>query len=440
MNKNLSPERHRTAAILAIGDELALGESLDTNSAWIAQRLVARGVSVLVHETVADDAALIERAFGDLSMRVDLLVSTGGLGPTDDDLTRAALAAALGERLVEDAASVANLEARFAKIGRTLLKANRGQALRPESAGSIPNDHGTAPGLAATIHAGARACSVFCLPGPPNEMRPMFERFVAPAIRSDGAHVIRVRELHEFGLPESAIPAKLSGLMERGGNPVVGTAAKSAFVTCKIRYEGSVGSADAALDDAERRVRAALDPYLFGAGDDTLASVVLGLLRERGETVATAESCTGGMVAARLTDVAGSSDVFVGGFVTYSNEMKSALLGVSDGLLDEHGAVSEPVARAMAEGAIARARDAGLPAHHALAITGIAGPTGGTPDKPVGTVWIARATDGEATEARLFDFPGDRAVVRERATMAALGVLRLRLIERTDVRLLWERA
>lgn len=434
----LMNHEHATAAIVSIGDELTRGEAVDTNSAWVAQRLVERGVRAIEHRTLPDDLAAIAGVLGELAAMVDLVISTGGLGPTDDDLTRRALAAALGEELVEDAAALARLEQRFAPSNRALLPANRVQAQRPVSARCLDNEHGTAPGLAATLHARGRRCDIFCLPGPPNEMAPMFEGSVGPALRPPAGFVISTRELHEFGLPESAIPGLLGGLMERGRNPGVGTAARISYVTCKIRFEGAAADAPAALDDAERRVRAALEPYIFAAGDGTLAGAVVALLRERGETLVTAESCTGGMIAAALTDIAGSSDVYAGGVVAYSNELKSALLGVPAGLIAEHGAVSEPVARRMAEGALARAADAGKPATRALAVTGIAGPGGGSAAKPVGTVWIAHACAGEPTDARLFRFPGDRAVVRDRTAHAALGMLRLGALGFGERRLLWE--
>lgn len=430
---------HATAAILSIGDELARGEAVDTNSAWVAQRLVERGVRVIEHRTLPDDLSAIAAAFGELAARVELIISTGGLGPTDDDLTRPALAAALGESLAEDAGALARLEQRFARSNRALLPANRVQAQRPESGRCLDNDHGTAPGLAATLRSAGRTCDVFCLPGPPNEMAPMFERAVAPALRPPAGRVIVTRELHEFGLPESAIPALLGGLMERGRNPGVGTAARTSYVTCKIRFEGPAADAAPALDEAERTVRGALGPYVFADGAGTLAGAVLATLRERGETLVTAESCTGGLIAAALTDIAGSSDVYVGGVVTYSNELKSALLGVPASVIAEHGAVSEPVARLMAEGALARAREAGRPATRALAVTGVAGPGGGTADKPVGTVWIAHAHQGARTDAMLFRFPGDRAVVRDRTMHAALGMLRLGVLGFGEHKLLWQK-
>lgn len=430
--------RHRTAAVLSIGDELALGETVDTNSAWIARRLAASGVKPVTHVTVDDNLDSIVAIMRELAARVDVVVSSGGLGPTDDDLTRPALARALGEELVEDADAIAFLERRFNAIGRELLDANRVQAQRPLSGRCLENDRGTAPGLAAALREGDVACDFFCLPGPPREMRPMFERSVPPALNPPGDRVVRLRTVHEFGLPESAIPKLLGGLMERGRNPVVGTSAQTGFVTCKIRFEGDPAKVEAALGAAETQVRAALEPFVFGGEDETLASAVSELLRARGETVTTAESCTGGLVATMLTERADSSNVFVGGWATYSNEFKHGSLGVAREMIARHGAVSEAVARAMAEGALARSAEMERPATHAISITGIAGPGGGTKEKPVGTVWIARATRGEETDARLFRFSDQRDAIRERSALAALGMLRLKLIDRTDVRLLWE--
>lgn len=438
MAQNADKCLHRTAAILSIGDELALGETVDTNSAWIAQRLTLHGVKPITHVTVDDNLDSIVATMRELAARVDVVISSGGLGPTDDDLTRPALAKAIGDELIEDIDALAFLTKRFRAIGRDLLDANRVQTLRPASGRCLENDRGTAPGLAASLVKDGRSSEFYCLPGPPREMRPMFERSVLPALHPPQDRVVRLRTLHVFGMPESRIPELLGGLMERGRNPVVGTSAQTGYVTCKIRYEGDPTEADAALDGAEAQVRRALDPFVYGAGEETLAFAVSELLRSRGETVATAESCTGGLVAKMLTDLAGSSDIFVGGWATYSNEFKHGSLGVPLEVIEECGAVSEDVARAMAEGALTRSETFGRPATHSLAITGVAGPGGGTAKKPVGTVWIARATRGEDTEARLFRFSDQRDAIRERSALAALGMLRLRLIDRTDVKLLWE--
>jgi nicotinamide-nucleotide amidase len=433
---------HRTAAILSIGDELILGQTLDTNSAWLSDQLFSRGVRVVEHVTVADDLPSHVGAIRRLAGNVDLLLSTGGLGPTDDDLTRRALADALGEELVEDPESLAQIERWFRNAGRTLKDQNRSQALRPASARALPNKNGTAPGVMATLQSGGRSCDIFCLPGPPNELKPMYERFVAPAIRQDAKRLVRARVLRTFGLGESDIASRLGELMRRDRNPLVGTTASDGVVSVRIRFEGEASETEAlrAIESAESRVRDALGEAIFGAGDDTLASVVLDLLRARAQMATTVESCTGGMVGQSLTAISGSSDAYAGGWVTYTNEMKKREVGVPADALAQHGAVSEEVARAMAEGGLRAAREAvGPQVAHALAITGVAGPTGGSEAKPVGTVWIALASDGATTDARCFRFRGDRETVRRRSTQSALALLWQRLTGQKSRPLLWQR-
>jgi nicotinamide-nucleotide amidase len=422
---------HRTGAILAIGDELILGQKTDTNTAWIADQLTARSLRVLEHVTVDDDQTLIAEAMRRLAHRADLLICTGGLGPTADDLTRQGLAAAMGDQLVEDAPSLAAIEAWFRGRGRDLPPANRVQALRPSRGRSLPNPHGTAPGLAGRLELDGRACDVFCLPGPPREMRPMFEAEVLPALRVPPGRRVRTRMLHTFGLGESEVARRLGDLMDRDRSPLVGTTASGGVVTCRIRFEGDADEEEALarLDEAEAQVRTRLGPVVFAKdtpSTDALERAVVQRLRERSESLVVAESCTGGLLGERLTRAPGSSEVFLGGWLTYSNAMKRELLGVDERALDEHGAVSEPVARAMARGALRASQSAGG-ADHALAITGVAGPGGGSDDKPVGTVWIARASRDASDDARLFRFGGDRLAVRHWSAVTALGLLRLHL-------------
>ncbi len=424
-------EQQRTGAILAIGDELILGQKTDTNSAWIADRMTQRSVRIVEHATVDDDEALIARTMRRLAEAADVLVCTGGLGPTADDLARRALALAMGDELVEDKGSVAQIRSWFAGRGREMPEANRVQALRPSRGRSLPNPNGTAPGLAGRIEIDGRGCEVFCLPGPPREMRPMFEADVETALTVEGGRVVRTRMLHTFGLGESEIARRLGELMDRDRDPLVGTTATQGVVTCRVRSQGRSSEAEAlrALDDTERLVRERLGGVVFardGEAEAPLESAVLGLLRSRGERVVVAESCTGGMLGERLTRLPGSSDVFAGGWLTYSNEMKQAQLGVPERVLSEFGAVSEPVALAMARGALAGARGAGG-ADHALAITGVAGPGGGSEDKPVGSVWIARASGDGTNDARLFRFGGGRGAIRQWSAVTALGMLRLHL-------------
>lgn len=432
------PTPHTAAAIVSMGDELLLGQSLDTNSKWIADRLTSRGVVPIEHVTVGDDLCAAVEVFRRLAARADLIVSTGGLGPTADDLTRQALAEAMGEPLVEDAEALGWIEGWFAGRGSEMPPLNRTQALRPRSARLIANEHGTAPGIVAAIaREGGGAAEVYCLPGPPSEMIPMWERDVEPALRPPAGRTIRTRVLHTFGIGESDLAGRLGDLMARTRNPLVGTTASKGVVSVRLRYEGPLPPEDAvaALDGTELLVRAAASPYLFGADPETLASTVLGLLRARGERLAVAESCTGGMLGEMLTETPGASDVFLGGWITYSNEMKTRELGVAGGLLGPGGpgAVSREVAEAMAAGALERSG-----ADHALAITGIAGPGGGSEEKPVGTVWIARAARGGGSEARRFRFKGSRDVVRHRAAMCALGMLRFALADAAGTRMLWQ--
>ena len=436
----MAASTHATAAILSLGDELVLGQSLDTNSRWLAEQLLAAGIVTREHVTVADDAGATTAALRRLAASVDLIVSTGGLGPTMDDLTRQALADAMGEPLVEDAESLEQVRRYFTRAGRAMPEPNRVQALRPASAAALRNDNGTAPGLAASIaRPDGGSSDVFCLPGPPREMKPMFERDVRARLRPPLGRVVRTRVLHTFGIGESDIAARLGAIMDRTRTPLVGTTASRGVVSCRLRFEGAgdAAAAELALDTDADEIRARLGPYVFGAGEDTPASVVLGLLRQRGETLAVAESCTGGGLGEMMTEVPGSSAAFLGGWITYTNEWKQAEVGVPASVFSAGGpgAVSRECAEAMARGALEYS-----PADHALAITGIAGPDGGTPQKPVGTVWIAQASrKPAAVESRLFVFSGDRAAVREIAAKSALAMLRLHLVGAGDVRLLRQR-
>jgi nicotinamide-nucleotide amidase len=447
-----TPPRSATAALLSIGDELTLGQTLDTNSAWLADRLFAVGVRVVEHATVEDDLERMVGALRRLCGAADLVICTGGLGPTADDLTREAVAALVGDELVEDAEAVSALEAWFTARGG-MPERNRVQALRPSSGVCLENPNGTAPGLRVLDR--ARSVEVFALPGPPHEMRPMFDRFVEPVARGMVSGATRARLLLTFGLGESRVAELLGDLMDRDresrGLAVIGTTASLGVVTCRIRATaGEAGMARAMLDDAEGAIRARfasagvggivfdrrdLSPAKEGGGDsgeirDALPRAVVDGLRERDERVAVVESCTGGMLGGALTGIAGSSDVFVGGWQTYSNAMKSAMVGVPEWVLAEHGAVSAECALTMARGALDRLAAEGIPCEHALSVTGIAGPGGGSDAKPVGTVWIGLASrDGGDihAEARRFLFRGGREAVRGWSVRAALGMLRLRL-------------
>lgn len=409
------------AWILSIGTELALGQTVDTNGAWLATQLAACGLRTSHHLTVADDQAAIRDAFRLAAQQAEVVIATGGLGPTDDDLTREALSEATGSPLVHDAKSLQALEAFFEQRGYEMPARNRCQADRPEIAEHLPNACGTAPGLALELD-GAR---VFVLPGVPFEMRAMFEHSVRPVLRAAASgRVLISRRLQTYGVPESQVGERLADLMTRGANPEVGTTA--AFGIIGIRINAEAENADMAmslLDQAEASVRERMGEAVYGKDDETLAAAVSTALRSRGETLALAESCTGGLVADSITSLAGSSDVFLGSAVTYANSAKQELLDVPEALLTEHGAVSAPVAEAMACGA---RRQFG--ADYALSLTGIAGPSGGSEEKPVGLVYIALAdAAGVTASEHRFGSEAPRAAIRLRAMHAALNKLRLRL-------------
>lgn len=436
------PQPHDRAAVLSVGDELILGQTIDTNAARISAALTQWGIRVVEHLTVPDDLsaqrAALERA-SDLA--VPLVIVTGGLGPTADDLTRPALAAAMNDRLVTDDDALRTLEAMFARRGRALTELQKSQAQRPSRAVCIPNPTGTAPGLFGTIDRHHHATDVFCLPGPPGEMIPMLEHWVRPRLRPPTGLAVRTRVLHTLGAGEGDLALRLGPLMDRGRNPLVGTTASGGVVSIRIRYEGPEADAAAALAQTERACRDACAPFVFGQENDTIASSTLDELRTHAARLCVVESCTGGMLGSLLTAVPGASDAFLGGWITYDNAMKSALVGVPDTTLTQHRAVSEHVALAMARGALERARSLG--ATHALAVTGVAGPSGGSDAKPVGTVHIACVADAHhgtppTEDTRRFRFTGDRAAIRDRSAKMALAMLRFMLRNERVDRLLWE--
>jgi nicotinamide-nucleotide amidase len=408
------------AIILSIGDELVLGQTVDTNSAWLSARLASLGFAVLQHTTVPDDQPAIESAIRRAVTDCDLLLINGGLGPTPDDLTRQAVAVALNVPLELNADWLSRLEQFFRRRGRQMPEMNRIQAMIPRGATLLENHAGTAPGIAATY----QSCRIFVMPGVPKEMKRMFDESVVPRLPIDTRHgVILSRTLHTFGLGESNIAEKLGPLMDRDRNPSVGTTVSGGVVSLRIdaRFE-TADRARQELDRATELCQAALGNLIYGRDEETLQEVVARQLIEKNLTITVAESCTGGLLAKMLTDVPGSSSYFQRGWITYSDAAKSELLGVDPDLLKTDGPYSDPVAAAMAVGALHRSR-----ADFALSITGIAGPDGGTGDTPVGTVWIALA-HAQGAAARKFNFPGDREMIRDRAAKTALTLLRMRLL------------
>jgi nicotinamide-nucleotide amidase len=415
--------------VVTIGDELLLGYTVDTNAAHLARTLAAEGVEITRRTTVGDTAESIATGVRDALDRTGAVITTGGLGPTSDDLTKPSIAALFGRGMVLDEEHLKWMEERFRTLfQRPMPAANRQQAMLPEGARKLRNNHGSAPGIWLEDERGRW---VAMLPGVPREMRGMLADTLLPLIRERmGAErkVVRSRTLRTTGVGESFIADRVA--MLDGG---VGDAGL-AYLPNPEGTDLRLTVRNVTSDDADRRLALAADrlhsivgDVVYGEDGADLAAVVLDLCRARGLTIGVAESCTGGLLGARLTATAGSSDVVLGGVIAYQNAIKTSLLGVEDALLREHGAVSEPVVRAMAVGA-----RVSTGARVGLAITGIAGPGGGSEEKPVGTVWIATDIDGE-NESRRLRLIGDRAEVRQRAAQAVMEMLRRRLLFGTSV-------
>lgn len=400
--------------IIAIGDELLSGETVDSNSSYLDGLLEPRGYRVLRHLTVPDDVDAIAEAFTEAAARAELVLSTGGLGPTQDDLTLEGLAGALGCPLELHEPTLEAIRARFRAFGRTMTPNNERQARLPVIGEPLDNEVGTAPGFTAVL-GDAR---VYAMPGVPREVRWLMKHRVLPRLPVPEAARVR-RTLKVLGLGESKLETKITEIVRAHPEVRFGYRTMGLENHVKLMAEGE--GAEARLDAAEVAVRAELGPRYYGKDEETLESILRDRLTEANQTVAVAESCTGGLVGKRLTDLPGSSAYLVGGVVAYDNSVKSGVLGVPEADLEAHGAVSEPVARAMAEG-VRRV----LGADWGLATTGIAGPSGGTEDKPVGTVWMAVA-GADGTEAKQIRLPGDRAQVRERTAALVLDQLRRRL-------------
>lgn len=408
------------AYILSTGDELVRGRTLDTNTSEIARALQAEGVTVVGASLVGDDEAALADAVRRAAAAADVVFISGGLGPTEDDCTRRAVATAVGLPLERVPELVADLERRFAARGAPMQASNLLQADRPVGAESLPNRHGTAPGFAVGI-AGA---TLYALPGPPHEMRGVLREEVLPRIRRilpGTRRVVRTRTLETFGEREATVGEAIADLMARGREPRVGTTATRGTIRVVIHAEGEANEVEAALAHSEAEIRRRLGAIVFGADGETFPEVVGRALLRSHATLAVAESCTGGLIGGALTEVPGISAAFLGGVIAYTNAVKVRELGVDPALLDGPGAVgavSAEVAGAMASGVRARfGSDLGL------AITGIAGPGGGTASQPVGLVHYALDVRGTVTHRRAV-LPGDRSLVREIAVKSALDLLR----------------
>jgi nicotinamide-nucleotide amidase len=413
--------------LVTIGTELLLGFTLDTNGAEIARALAAVGVQVVRRTSVSDSADAIREAVEGALARTGAVITTGGLGPTRDDISKKVVAGLFGAPLEFDQEVWGHLVERFAQLGRVPVASNRSQAEVPRGASVLRNRWGTAPGLWLEApfrsERGGATGLVIMLPGVPGEMRKLLEHEVAPRLaQRAGARVIRSHLVRTTGIPESTLAERM-GDIEREIAPLT------------LAYLPGLEGVDLRLsawqlppDEAERRLAQAAallrergGGHVYGDGEADLAKLVLDAARARGASIVTAESCTGGLVGGRLTEIPGSSEVYRGGVVCYADELKIALLGVDPGLLAAYGAVSEPVAVAMARGAVER-----LGADAAVSVTGIAGPGGGSEAKPVGTIWCGVALGGDVDARRLL-LPGSRHDIRARAAQAALHLLLRRL-------------
>jgi nicotinamide-nucleotide amidase len=411
--------------IITIGDELLLGFTIDSNGAHLARELAAVGIEVTRRVTVRDDGEAIASAVREALDRTGAVITTGGLGPTSDDHSKGAVAGVFGREMRLDQEHLAWMEARWqARFKRSLPASNRAQAMLPDGARKLTNNHGSAPGVWIEDD---RARWVAMLPGVPREMRGMLADTLLPLLRSRVGEetVIQSRTLRTTGVAESLLADWIDRI--EGGFPGLDLAylPSPAGVDLRLTARGlAARQADEALDRAARRLKDHIGTAIYGEGDADLAAVVLDMCRRAGLRLAVGESCSGGLVGARLTAIPGSSDVVAGGVIAYDNDVKVSLLAVDPADLAAHGAVSEPVVRQMATGARSATR-----AQIGLAVTGVAGPTGGTPEKPVGTVWIAADVEGDVRSVGLRLW-GDRDEIRRRSAQAVLDLARRALLAR----------
>ncbi len=405
------------AEIITIGTEMLLGQLLDTNTSVIAQALYDAGMDVHRETTVGDNEERIAAAVRDALSRADVVVCAGGLGPTVDDMTRAAIASAVDRQLVADAESMRHLESLFSRLNRPMTENNRIQAHFPEGAAVFPNPHGSAPGF--VVESDGHA--VLALPGPPRELVPMLRDHAIPWIerRYASGAIFVTRVLRTAGAGESDLDARVADLFRSQKNPSIAMLAHPGIVDVKLTAKAATrAEAETMIDELEPIVRARLGDCIYGVGDVTLAGVVGGDLRRRNWSLAVGESCTGGQLAASFVAMPGASEYFKGGCIAYCDQAKTSLLDVAPELIERHGAVSEEVAAAMALGAQAL-----LGADVALSTTGVAGPSGGSPEKPVGLVYLGMVLPGGTVSVRKIDWPGAREAIQRRAVIAALTML-----------------
>jgi len=408
-----------TAEIVTIGDEILTGHTVNTNAAFIGEHLTEIDCRVARETTVGDDPATIAATICEAIKRADVVIATGGLGPTHDDITKKAVVLAFDRQLEKNTDILEHLRKWFAERGRTLDQINEEQALLPTEADFVPNSVGTAVG----IHITENSRHFYALPGVPSEMRPMITDYIVPFLKTLSAPKTAWGMLFTTGVPESKLYEIMRPVLDK--HPPVKVAFLPGYDGVKIRASVALDSFEESqrlLNDWQTAARATLGQVVYSETEAAIESVIGTILKEKDATLTIAESCTGGMIAWRITEVPGSSEYFVRGYVTYSNQSKIDLLGVDPQAIEREGAVSEIVARQMADGARERSG-----ADYAIAVTGIAGPGGGTPEKPVGLIYITVAGGGE-TVCRKLQLGANRQINRRRASQAALNLLRLRLL------------
>jgi nicotinamide-nucleotide amidase len=411
--------------LIAVGTELLLGQLVDTNTVFVAQSLAANGIDVYGTHAVGDNRSRIVNTMRGALERVDGVITTGGLGPTVDDLTKEAACEALGLDVELHEPSLKQMQDFFAQMGREMRENNRKQAYVPRGSLVLENPRGTAPGFVAF---GAHGKFIACMPGVPREMRPMLTDLLIPLLRERYAidDAIYTRILHTINIGESEIDHRIEALFRAGENPKIAVLAHEGQCDVKIMAKArSREAAEVLLAPVEAEVREKLAGFIYGIDRTPIEAAIHMLLQQRGLTIGAAESCTGGRIAAALTAAPGSSKSFLGGIVAYDNTVKIAQLGVSERTLERCGAVSEEIVREMALGACRELRT-----DYAVATTGVAGPDGGSDEKPVGLVWFGIAAGGEIHTHR-FNFRGDRDAIQRRATVMALGLV-WRLLSRTE--------
>ena len=409
------------AEIIAVGSELLTPEKTDTNSLWLTERLNSVGVEVVLKTVVGDDEGHLLEVIGDAVKRSDIVITTGGLGPTEDDITRQIAAKALGRELVYREDIETWLSERFSRWGREMPEINKRQAYVIDGADVLPNAKGSAPGMLLSKN----GKTIVILPGPPREMQPMFDEHVMPRLDKKTGDVVLRRIIKVSGIGESAVDEAVAPIYTQYENVRTAILFNKTEVDIHLYAKAkSIDEANATLEKLSGEIAEKLGVAVFSLNGETMEAVVGRLLAEAGETIATAESCTGGLIGRRLTEVPGASAYFMEGAITYSNEAKKKTLNVPAEILEKYGAVSAETAEAMAKGMLENAGTT-----HAISITGIAGPDGGSDEKPVGLVYIGYASKDQTRSIRLV-LPGDRYLIRWRSSQAALDYLRRQMLKR----------